>query len=351
MFNTFTLTVATVLEFPLNTLFGWLTRIFYNFFGNYGLAIIALTVVIRALMIPLNISSQRSMLKTQTLQSKQLEIQKKYPDDKQKQQEEMTKMMQENGAMGFSGCLLSILQLVFIWPIYRIVEAPLKYLSQVSEDNIVNMFNLANDNGLTSLVKNFTSEKLAKSNNIPLIELLNKNSDFFRDCISKGYIKAGQLMDLHFLGMDLTKVPSISPKDYMSNPKTYFPLLVIPILVVLTSVISMQLSNVFRPDYKEKKAAKKNPARGQVNDPNSSAEMTTKLMTWMMPILMLVTTFTLPAAMGVYWVVGGIMGILTQVLVYFLLTKPFTEKKEELDRMRSDICKKKKNKNGKKAKA
>ena len=40
---------------PLYTLFGWLTRVLFNFFGNYGLAIIFLTVIIRGALIPLNI--------------------------------------------------------------------------------------------------------------------------------------------------------------------------------------------------------------------------------------------------------------------------------------------------------
>ena len=48
---------------PLYTLFGWLTRVLFQFFGNYGLAIIFLTIIIRGALIPLNIRSQKSMLK------------------------------------------------------------------------------------------------------------------------------------------------------------------------------------------------------------------------------------------------------------------------------------------------
>ena len=57
---------------PLYTLFGWLTRVLYDFFGNYGLAIIFLTVIIRGALIPLNIRSQKSMLKMQALSGKQV---------------------------------------------------------------------------------------------------------------------------------------------------------------------------------------------------------------------------------------------------------------------------------------
>ena len=67
---------------PLYIAFGWLTRVLYGFFGNYGLAIIMLTIIVRGLLIPLNIKSQKSMLKMQALIGKQAELQRKYGDDK-----------------------------------------------------------------------------------------------------------------------------------------------------------------------------------------------------------------------------------------------------------------------------
>ncbi len=320
----------------LYTFFGWLTRILFGFFGNYGMAIIMLTVIIRAALIPLNIKSQKSMIKMQALSGKTAELQRKYGDDKQKYQEEVMKLQQENGAMGFSGCLLPFIQLFLIWPIYRIVSGPLIYLSQVSKENVQSMIDLATEQG-------FVAKRLTAELHIPLIDILNNNSDFLAECISKGYIKMGQLLDLHFLGMDLTKTPAWNPVTIISDPKTYLPLLIFPILVIITNLFSMKMSTWMKPGYKEQKEAKerekKNPARaGQT--PNDQAEMTTKMMTWMMPILMLFTTFTLPAAMGLYWVVGGIMSILTQLLTYFMFTKPYELKKLEMEQKKADAFKK-----------
>ena len=322
----------------LYNLFGWITRIFFDFFGNYGLAIIALTVLIRGLLIPLNIKSQKSMIKMQALSGKQAELQRKYGDDKQKLQEEMMKMQQENGAMGLSGCLLPFLQLFFIWPIYRIVSGPLIYLSQVPKENIVNMITLGQEMGI--LGKN-VSEKI----HIGLVSALNTRGDFLTECISKGYIAMDQMLDLHFLGVDLTMVPSFNPVEIIKQPKIYLPLLLFPILVVLTQVFAMQLAKWIKPGYKAeqeaKQRAKNNPAReGQVQE-NSSTEMTMKMMNWSMPLIMLVTTFTMPAAMGLYWIIGGIMGILTQILVYVLFTKPYEKKKAEIEAKKEAIFKKK----------
>ena len=323
---------------PLYLFFGWLTRILFGFFGNYGMAIIMLTVIIRAALIPLNIKSQKSMIKMQALSGKTAELQRKYGDDKQKYQEELMKLQQENGAMGFSGCVLPFIQLFLIWPIYRIVSGPLIYLSQVSKDNVAAMIELANSQDLVA-----KGTRLTEITHIPLINILNTNSDFLSECISKGYISMGQLLDLHFLGMDLTMTPAWNPVKIMSDPKAYLPLLIFPILVIITNLLSMKMAQYLKPGYKEQKEAKErektNPARaGQT--PNDQAEMTTKMMTWMMPLLMLFTTFSLPAAMGLYWVVGGVMGILTQLLTYFMFTKPYNLKKLEMEQKKANAFKK-----------
>lgn len=322
---------------PLYILFGWLVRHFYNFFGNYGLAIIALTVFIRVLMIPLNIKSQKSMLKMQALSGQQAELQRKYGNDKQRYQEELTKLQQENGAMGCSGCLLPFLQLFLIWPIYRIVSGPLIYISQVSKGNIREMIKLADSAGLIG-------SSVTTKSHIGLIKALNNNSELLQESVRRGLIDMKQIIDLKFLGIDLTNRPSISPKDYVSDPKIYFPLLLIPALVLIIQIISMRMSQVMKPDYKEekekKKRAKNNPAlSGQVQEDVNARTM--QMMNWFLPAMMLVTTFTLPAAMGLYWIVSGLMGIITQLLVFFLFTKPYEMKKAEAAAKMAAVFKKK----------
>ena len=323
---------------PLNSLFGLITRFFFEFFGNYGLAFIALTVLIRAALIPLNISSQKSMIKTQALSQKQAEIQRKYPNDKQKQQEEITKMMQENGAMNFGGCLLPLLQLFFLYPIFRIVSGPLRYLSQVSVDNIEKMGELAIKSGVLS---EKVGGRLANYD-ISLLEALRNNSSFLNECVAKGYIKVSQVLDLHFLGLDLAKTPQWLPTRIKAEPSVYLPMLIIPVVLIITTVLQMKLSSMMRPDYKEQKLAKerakKNAAMsGQA--PTDQAEMTTRIMTWTMPVIMLITTFTTPAAMAIYWIVGNIMMIVTNVITYYLFTKPYAVKKKELEAKKQEFLK------------
>ena len=330
---------------PLYTLFGWLTRVLYNFFGNYGLAIIFLTIIIRGALIPLNIRSQKSMLKMQALSGKQAELQRQYGDDKEGYQEAFMKMQKENGAGGLSGCLLPFLQLFFIWPIYRIVSGPLIYLSQVSKENIQSMIDLANRFGESGILEG----RVGVDIHIGLIKALNENAQFLNECINQGFIRLDQMIDLHFLGMDLTVTPAWNPFEIAKDPKTYIPMLIIPILVVVTNIVVMQLGKIMKPGWKEeeeaKKRAKKNPARaGQAGDGKGSAEDITqnsmKMMNWMMPVLMLVTTFTMPAAMGLYWIISGLMSIITSVIVYFMFTKPYEQKKAEIEAKKDAVFKK-----------
>ncbi len=330
---------------PLYTLFGWLTRVLFQFFGNYGLAIIFLTIIIRGALIPLNIKSQKSMLKMQALSGKQAELQRQYGDDKEGYQEAFMKMQKENGAGGLSGCLLPFLQLFFIWPMYRIVSGPLIYLSQVSKDNITAMIDLAKNMGDGGLLSGSVSPEI----HIGLIKLLNENAQFLNECINRGFIKLDQMIDLHFLGLDLTVTPAWNPLVIAKDPGTYVPMLLIPLIVLITNIVVMQLSKIMKPGWKEeeeaKKRAKKNPAiAGQAGTGAGSAEDVTansmKMMNWMMPILMLVTTFTMPAAMGLYWIISGLMGILTSVIVYFMFTKPYEIKKAEIEAKKEAVFKK-----------
>jgi len=321
--------LATLVN-PLNTLFGWLTRIFFEFFGSYGLAIIALTIVIRGLLIPLNVHSQKAMIKQQALSSQQAEIRRKYPDDKKKQQEEVAKLLSQNGAQSFGGCILPFVQLIFIYPIFSVVRGPLRYLGQVSDSNLKNLAKLFHDKGIISS----SAMSQAVSNNIPLLKELQNNTLLLQESVSKGFIKMGQLIDMNFMGVNLSLTPQWQPNTLFGvNRAEYLPLLLIPVFVLLTTLVQMRVANVLKPNYREDKEAKEraklNPARS-AQVPENTMENTMKMMNWLMPVIMLVTTFTFPSAMGFYWIVGNIMGILQQIIIYFLFTKPLHEKKAEM---------------------
>lgn len=94
---------------------------FYGIVPSYGLAIVALTLVIRFALFPLNAGSIRNMRRmriTQPLMKKrQEEIQKLYKDDPAKQQEEMSKLFKEFGNP-LAGCLPVVLQMPVLFALF-----------------------------------------------------------------------------------------------------------------------------------------------------------------------------------------------------------------------------------------
>lgn len=315
---------------PLATVFGWLTQLLYEFFGNFGLAIIFLTIIVRGVTMPLNIRSAKSMMKQQTLADKQAAIKRKFPDDKQKQNEEIQKLFTENGVSPLSGCLTPLLTLLLLIPMYYIVREPLHYVTGVSTSNIKEMGTILGIKG-------------AASNNIPIITRLTSDGKAMSEMVSKGLIKAQQIPQMKFLGLDLGATPTWRPSAIKENVALYLPLLIIPVLVLATTILQTVITNATKPDAKKKKEekerAKNNPA---FNAPEEPAAKTAQTMMIIMPAIMVISTFMLPAAFGFYWIVGNLMSILQQVLTYFMFSKPYEEKKRELMQQKKMAFKKKK---------
>ncbi|MFZ5441093.1 MAG: YidC/Oxa1 family insertase periplasmic-domain containing protein, partial [Myxococcota bacterium] len=89
-------------------------RLFQGWAGNWGLAIILLTVMVKLLLLPLTHKAMVSAESMKKLQPKMEEIRKKYPDDREKQNMEMMKLYQEGKVNPLGGCLPLLLQLP-IW--------------------------------------------------------------------------------------------------------------------------------------------------------------------------------------------------------------------------------------------
>ena len=94
---------------------------FYGIVPSYGLAIIALTIVIRFAVFPLSAGQIRNMRKMRIVQplmkERQEEIRRRYKDDQKKQQEEMAKLMQEFGNP-LAGCLPLLLQMPILFALF-----------------------------------------------------------------------------------------------------------------------------------------------------------------------------------------------------------------------------------------
>lgn len=90
-------------------------------YHDFGIAIIVVTLLLKFVLVPLSKKQIEAQKKMQELQPKIKEVQEKYKKDKEKQSRALMELYKENKANPFSGCLPTILQLVFLIAIYRVL--------------------------------------------------------------------------------------------------------------------------------------------------------------------------------------------------------------------------------------
>ena len=100
----------------------WLLKKFYAVAGNYGWAIILLTIVTRIPFIPLINKSQQSMKKMQDIQPKMNELREKYKKDPQKMQKETMELYKKYKVNPLGGCLPMLLQIPVFFALYKILS-------------------------------------------------------------------------------------------------------------------------------------------------------------------------------------------------------------------------------------
>lgn len=96
-------------------------KFFYNYIGNYGFAIILLTVCIKLIFWPLTQKSYKSMKGMQKLQPEMKKLREKYGSDKQKLNQEMMSFYKENKVNPMGGCLPMIIQIPVFFALYRVL--------------------------------------------------------------------------------------------------------------------------------------------------------------------------------------------------------------------------------------
>ena len=105
-------------------IFGYVLNFMNNFVGNYGLAIILFTVLIKIIMLPLSIKQQRTMKKSAKLQEQMKSIQFKYKNDPEKMNQEIMSLYKSENKSTMSRCLSSIIQLILLLSIFYLVKSP-----------------------------------------------------------------------------------------------------------------------------------------------------------------------------------------------------------------------------------
>ena len=123
---------------------------FFKMFGNYGLAIIAVTVCIRLAVFPLANYSFKSMAKMKALQPEMVRLKELHKDDKMKLQQSMMALYKKEGVNPMSGCLPIIPQIFIFFSLYKVLFVTIEmrqmpffgWIQDLSERDPTSIFNL-----------------------------------------------------------------------------------------------------------------------------------------------------------------------------------------------------------------
>ncbi len=115
--------IFTIIAYPMN----WIVNLYHGWLGNWGWAIIAMTITIRLLIWPLYRKSYTSMKRMSLLQPQMQALKEKYPNDPQKVQMEMMKLYQQYGISPMGGCLPMLLQMPIFFSFFYVLQTAAEF--------------------------------------------------------------------------------------------------------------------------------------------------------------------------------------------------------------------------------
>lgn len=268
-------------EFFAN-IFGYALNFIYNIVNNYGIAIIIFTIILKAIMIPMNLKQQKTMKKSAKIQVKSKEIQEKYGNDPVRMNQELMDLYKAENMSPFSGCLSSIIQFIVIISIFFVVSRPLTFMKHIDSDTI-----------------NKYTQEITENND-------NQRKNYMEIAIIREKAQQDENVNLNmnFLGLDLSDIPIENLYDW----KVY----IIPVLYVITSFISMKItSNMNGMNKKEENKVEQKTDDGKEE---IAMEEMNKTMARMAPIMSVSISMIAPLGLALYWFVSNILMIIERAI-------------------------------------
>ena len=271
----------------ISEIFGYILNFLYEQFNNYGVAIIIFSVLLRIILIPITIKQQKSLKKNAKLQKEMKEIQTKYKSNPEKLNQETIDLYKREKMSPFSGCLSGILQIIIILSVFWLVSKPLTYMKKINPE----------------IIEKYSQELKEEGVNSSYTEIAIINKKAAED--PEVYI------NMNFLGLDLSKVPTQSLDDF----RVY----IIPILYVISSVISIKITTKMNSNNKDKdinelKKAETEDKEKQPDEMEMMQQMNNN-MTYMMPIMSAMIAIIAPLGLALYWLISNALMIVERLII------------------------------------
>ncbi len=273
---------------------GSILLFFCDTFGNYGWAILAFGLIVKLIMLPFQMKSKKSMMRTQTLTPRVKELEKKYKGNQQKYQEEVSKLYKNAGVNPMSGCLWTLIPFPIIIILYRVVQKPLSNMMGLAAEEVTSLTELLTNLGY------FTASAGSRSSFYDELRVADALHGHFTEILSNpavtGFADKLRDIDFNFFGLNLSATPKLF---FSSGGFTWsaFALFLIPFISAGVSWLQM--------------------AMAQKNQPTTDAQtaQTSKTMNMMMPLMSVWICFSMPALMGVYWIEQSVLAIVQEEIL------------------------------------
>lgn len=251
---------------------GPLMKLMYQVIPSYAITIIVFTILIRVLSFPLAIKQQKSMAKMSVFTPMMNEIQQKYKNNQQKQQEELMRLQQEYGYNPTAGCMPMLVNMLVLFGIIEVVYKPLQYILRIPTDAI----NIA-----------CTALGISTNNYVHQTQLIQAihNGAGVETGLSADQLAAIQNFNTGFLGMDICSVPGL----------TLSPLLIFPLMATITMIVSQIVTT-------------------RMSGQQSAQQGSMKMMMWFMNAFFAYFCFTVPIGFSIYYTISNLCQLVQSII-------------------------------------
>lgn len=281
---------------------GWLMSFIYSGIPNYFLSIFLFTFVVRLILFPLSLKTQKNQADRARLAPRLDRLKKKYEKDPKKFQEKQMALYEKEGVSLTGGCLPMVVQMLVLFGIISVIYSPLKHIARIDSSVIDASVKVVQTETVASKKYKETDFKGYYKEMRMLSELENYEEKIKTEISAlEGYDsqKAGEV----FTQMkEFRKDFTIFGANMLENPGTggvsgINILWLIPLLSGLTALLSSLLSMHYT---KQISGSESQPGQGCSNS----------MMLIMMPAFSLFITFSVPGGVGVYWICSNLIALL-----------------------------------------
>ena len=290
------------LAFKLSNLitvpFGWLLGQLYHLTNNYGVAMIIFALAVQAVLTPINAKSKKNMMKMSRLTPRIQDIQARYSNEPQKQNELMQKLYQEEGVSMGGGCLWSLIPMFILFPLFTVIREPMRYILMESEEVIPQIISVIKDLAPTIFSNNNYYDQVIAAQAIPQF------AAELQAAIPEIGARTLEGINFNFLGINLGAIPqfNVFASTWVWD-WAHIGAFLIPVVSTASQFLQMWITQKTNDSLVTNEKGIQDAEAAKKSQQNQSTQM----MLWMMPLMTLWIGFTVSAGLSLYWFIGGLV--------------------------------------------